>query len=124
MNEFITFDSFKYHTTQKTWRPAILPMANSRILANGELDITHGPTTVYIFQGEIATDVTPGTGYGTPANLRTSLEKKQAFTFIDHYGTTYTVHAIGPFPERALSPKWDSPSNTIYFTVQFKGIKV
>jgi hypothetical protein len=97
-------------------------MANSRILADGSLDVTHGPTTVYLFQGEIAADVTPDSGYGSISNLRASLVKKQAFSFTDHYGTTYTVHAIGPFPERALSPKWDSASNIFYVSVQFKGV--
>ena len=124
MNPYITFDGLKYRTSHKAWRPAIQPMANSRVLANGELDVVHGPTTLYLFAGEICADVTPDVGYGSIANLRTSLLKKQAFTFIDHYGTTYRVHALGPFPERSLSPKWDSASNIFYVTVQFKGVIV
>jgi hypothetical protein len=124
MNAYITFDGLKYRTSHKTWKVAIQPMANSRILADGTLDVTHGPTTAYLFTGELMADVTPDTGFGSVVQLRISLAKKQAFTFIDHYGSTYTIHAIGPFPERSLSPKWDSSSNIFYVTIQFKGIKI
>ena len=123
MNDYITLDGYKYRTAFKTWRPAILPMANSRILANGALDLVHGPTVVYIFAGEITADVTPDSGFGSISNLRATLEKKQALSLTDHYSTAYTVHAIGPFPERSLSPKWDSASNIFYVSVQFKGVK-
>lgn len=123
MNAYITLDGYKYATPHKTWRPGIYPLVNSRILLDGTLDTTWGADTVIIFQGEIAADVTPASGYGAPTNLRASLKKRQHLDLTDHYGDTYDVVAIGPFAERGLSPKWDSAKNTIYFSVVLKGIE-
>jgi len=123
MNDYLTIDSYKYRTSHKSWRMSIQPLATSRVLLDGSLDVTHGPTTLYLFAGEIMAEVSPDTGFGSILNLRATLEKKQAFTLSDHYGTAYTVHAIGPFIERSLSPKWDSATNIIYVQVQFRGKK-
>lgn len=92
---------------------------------NEELDITWGPATIYIFQGEIIADNLPGSEARTHiVELRASLAKRNKLSFTDHYGNQYSVVAIGPFPEKAISPSLRSLSNLIYVTVQLVGIMV
>ena len=119
MNDYIILDGLKYRTPARSWAPAEHKPASVKSTLLGEVDATYGSTTTVEWRGEIAAPVTaPGTGWGTIADLRLSLKKRLALSFTDHYGTTRTVHVLGPFPERSLSAKWDSPSNTIYKTVQ------
>lgn len=121
MNDYITFDSLKYRTNTK-WHPEPFVPNTSRELLSGNLDLTFGNTSLIYWIGEIVAPVTaPGAGWGTITNLRASLKKRQAFTMTDHYGTSYSVHALGPFMERSLSPNWDSATNTIYVGVRLKG---
>jgi len=115
MNNYITLDSKKYFTHGKSWHPEPITPQTVRVMLNGNLDVTYGAGSLQIWVGEIEGHVTsPGSGYGTIADLRTSLLKKQTLSFTDHYGTTYTVAAQGPFAERSLSVKWDGTGNVIF----------
>lgn len=115
MNSYITLDGKKYVTVAENWRPPVRekPMM-VRYTLLGSLDVTYGPGAPIAWEGEIRADVTPATGYGSPSDLITSLMKKEGITFIDHSGTSCTVHAVGPFPQRSLQNVWDGPENTIY----------
>jgi hypothetical protein len=119
MNDYITFDTCRYATT-RVWRPEPNVPVTIRNNLNGTLDATYGSATSLIWVGEIVARVTDTRAYyGTVTDLRASLKKRQTFTFIDHYGTSYTVAAQGPFPERSLMPDWDNANNRIYVTIRF-----
>lgn len=120
MNDYVSIDSKKYHTTARSWRPSPITPSTTRLLLSGNLDAAYGPATLLQWEGEVCGPVTsPGTGWGTISDLRTSLAKRQKLTFVDHYGTSYTGSVItGPFKERSLIPKWDSSDNVIYVLVK------
>jgi len=87
MNDYITLDGYKYRTPARNWAPAEHKPASVKTTLLGEVDATYGPTTTYEWRGEIAAPVTsPGTGWGTIADLRLSLKKRSALSFSDHYG--------------------------------------
>lgn len=118
MNSYITFDGYRYKATHQNWSPAAEHKPSTvRPTLLGGLDATYGPVTILEWRGEIEAPIVASAPWGTIANLRTSLRKRAGLSFTDHYGQTYTVHAVGPFGERSLSPKWDSPSNKIYKSV-------
>jgi hypothetical protein len=84
---------------------------------DGTLDVTYGPGIFVKWQGMIEASASPPSGYGSIADLRSSLQERNSLNFVDHYGTSYTVHAVGPFQEESFSPKWDGTSNKIYVGV-------
>lgn len=118
MNNYITFDSKKYITTAKTWHPEPIVPQTIRVNLDGNLDVTFGPASLQVFVGEIEAPVSPGSGYGSVSDLRTTLAKKQTLSLTDHYGTAHTVAVQGPVIERSLAPKWDGSSNKVYFKVR------
>ncbi len=121
MNDYITLDGHRYKTSAKTWHPEPNVPGSARILLNGDLDATFGAASVMMWTGEIIGPVTATDPWGTIADLRTTLAKRQTFTMVDHYGTSYTVVFQGPFPERSLTQKWDSPTNEIMVKVRVMG---
>jgi len=120
MNSYITLDGYRYATAQKTWQPETPKAMTPRLTLAGNLDVTFGPGITKVWTGEIQARVTPKTNYGTPAQLRASLEKIQGLSFTDHYGTSYTVYIQG-FKERSYTPSWDGASNAMYFNVRMVG---
>ncbi len=62
----------------------------------------------------------PGTNktYGTIDDLRAVIAGDLPVPFIDHYGNSCTVVVLGPFAERSLASKWDSPTNVIFLQVR------
>lgn len=118
---YITLDGNKYTTEQKSWVPTITNPSTARVTLAGTLDTTWGTKEMYSFQGSIRADISPATGYGTPAQLRTSLKKKQQITFADHYEVLYDM-AVQGFEERSHSPGWDAADNAFFFTVQIVGV--
>ncbi len=116
MNDYITLDGYKYRTPARNWAPAEHKPASVKTTLLGEVDATYGPTTTYEWRGEIAAPVTsPGTGWGTIADLRLSLKKRSALSFSDHYGVRVRT-CTGPFPERSLSPSGTAHEH-IYKTI-------
>jgi hypothetical protein len=118
MNNYVTFDNYKYKTPATEWKPASSKPSMVRQTLSGALDVTYGPGGFYEWDGNIEGPVTADTGWGTIANLRTSLAKRTAITFIDHYGASYTAHAIGPFSEESKTPMWDGAGNRISVRVK------
>jgi hypothetical protein len=124
MNNYITLDGFKYVTPFGKWTPVMDKPATARIDLLGGLDVTYGPATWQRWQGMIEVAANPTTGYGSPYELRATLAKRTAVTFVDHYGETYNVHLLGPFPEMSFTPVWDGNSNVIFFQLTVVGIWV
>lgn len=114
MNSYITLDSKKYLCPHKKWIPTRHKPMTMRRTLDGNLDVTYGSGIFNEWRGQIRAYASSApSGYGTVSDLRATLEKQCGVSFTDHYGTSYTVHSISPFPEDSLGPGWDSPSNTI-----------
>ena len=124
MRNYIVFDGYRYTAAWRAWNPAEGEVPSTgRVMIDGTLDVTYGNATVLRWQGEIRAPVVAEAGeYGTIANLRTSLRKRQLLTFEDHYGTSYTVHSKGPNKERSNSAMWDGDSNIINVVVQLTAV--
>jgi hypothetical protein len=120
-NSYVTLDGNKYAALQQAWIPVITNPVTARVTLAADLDTTWGTDEVYEFQGELRCDVTPASGYGSPATLRTSLKKKQQLVFIDHYGVSYTIAVLG-FSERSHSPNWEGVGNAMFFSVEIFGV--
>jgi hypothetical protein len=117
-NAYITLDGKKYSTSAKNWQPLNPKPMTARQLANGDLDITYGAKCLRVWEGEILAYVTEArTGYGSSSDLGTSLAKLAGVTFVDHYGTSCTVH-IQNWKARSLTNVWDNGSNKFYFMVR------
>jgi hypothetical protein len=117
-NPYITLDGKKYATVAKGWQPSTPKPVTARQLANGNLDVTYGVKNLRTWEGEIIAHVSEDrTGYGTSSDIETSLAKLQGLTFIDHYGTTVTVHVIVWKP-RSMINDWASSTNKFYYTVR------
>ena len=123
MNNYIVLDGKRYKTLADTWTPQSVAPSSAEIMLDGALSTTYGPVSVMRWSGDIIAPVTPdGAAYGSVADLRTSLLKREQLSFSDHYGTAYTVHAELRSGEKSMGPKWDSPSNEIYFDVALQGV--
>ena len=122
MNGYVMLDWKRYATTAKTWIPRVTKPSTVRLNVDGSVDATYGSGILYEWAGDIKVPITsPGPDWGTVDNLRASLKKLAGLPFQDHYGSVlYTVH-VNEYKERSLSPKWDSPSNEILFTVKLVG---
>ena|GEM_PF-1884236 len=117
MNNYITLDSKKYMTKHKDWEPIYEKPGSVRLALSGSVDVTWGPAVITGWQGLIIGPVTaPGEGWGTIANLRTTVQKTAEVSFTDHYDNTDNVIIVGSLREDSKSSKWDSPSNE--FTVE------
>ncbi len=125
--DYIILDGHWYRTTSKTWHPEEVVPSTSRPMLDGNLDVTFGKVTLVEWNGEIVGPVTAdatmhgGIGNGTIEDLRVSLRKRQTLSFTDHYGSAFTVHAIGPFVERSLGPDWQAHSNVVYVKAKLRG---
>jgi hypothetical protein len=123
MEEYITLDDYRYATNAKNWKMSILPPASPQLLLNEEFDVTFGPNTWYIFTGELVVHMAPE-HYIDHESRGSLLAKTNSLILTDHYGSNYRIVAIGPFPERGISPMWESPSEIMYVSVQLKGLKI
>jgi hypothetical protein len=118
IRDYITLDSLKYHTPAKAWEPVPNRPISVRRTLLGAADAAFGPISWREWQGDIRAPVTAeAAGWGTIANLRTSLAKRQALAFVDHYGNACNVVVMGPFPERSIMNVWDDPANSFFVTV-------
>lgn len=120
-NTYITLDGKYYKTLQKNWRELPIVPSTARLLLSGDLDVTYGPTDLMIWEGEIAADVSPASGYGSDTDLYTTLRKTTTVDFTDHRGTTYSDIHIEATNARSLLPDWDNVNNTIYVAVKITG---
>jgi hypothetical protein len=116
MNDYITLDGKKYHTSTN-WLPSNSRSMTARRLLSGATNVTWGPATYKSWNGNIVVDVTPAAGFGTIADLRAAYETTSALTYVDHYEGIYSVVMDRGVDERSLSPMWTAPDNTINVTV-------
>lgn len=122
-NAYITLDGCQYVTSAKTWHPEPVVPATERLNLDGTYDVTFGPGTYLVWMGEIGAPPTATGSWGTIADLRTSLAKRQLLSFTDHYGTNHSAClCLGPFKERSLAPNWDASGNMIYVTVRISTV--
>lgn len=122
MNNYIVLDSFRYMTQAASWEDPPVNPRTFRTTLSGNPDGTYGPTAVRIWMGEIIVKVTPdGVEWGDVDDIKATLDKQQNLTLVDHYGASFTV-MVKVGGKRSLSPKWDSPSNEIYYEVEIMGI--
>lgn len=121
-HQYIVLDGKQYRTVHKSWVPEVMRPMMSRELLNGNLDATFGASSMLVWEGEIVAPISvDDSDWGTIADLRTTLKKKVAVAFADHYGSTYAVvNLFGPFPERSPSPVWDGTGNTLYVKIKIK----
>lgn len=123
MNNYIVLDGCKYVTPFGRWTPIIDKPATARIDLTGGLDVTYGPSTWQKWQGVIEVPAEPpSSDWGDPDNLRVTLAKRSAVLFYDHYGRSYNVHCLGPFPEMSMTPAWDGASNVLFIQLSLVGI--
>ncbi len=85
------------------------PTLNIAISGNGT-GIVDAPTS--------ANAQASSTSWGTIDDLRAVIQANLPVPFIDHYGNSCTVVVLGPFAERSLASKWDSPTNVIFLQVR------
>ncbi len=117
-NDYITLDGKKYATVAKSWQPSTPKPVTARQLANGDLDVTYGAKVLHVWEGEIIAKVTEGrAGYGSSSDVETSLNKLSGITFVDHYGTSYTVHCQ-QWKSRSQTNMWNDAGNKFYFMVR------
>lgn len=117
MNNYITLDTKKYMTKHKGWEPIYDKPGVVRLVLSGSIDVTWGPAVITGWRGLVIGPVTaPGAGWGTIANLRTTIQKTDVVGFTDHYGNSGNVIILGSLREDSKSSMWDSPSNE--FTVE------
>ena len=115
---YIEIDEKKYKTPQKRWAPATVHKPSTvRPTLVGDIDVTYGSVNILEWKGEVEAPVQAPEGWGTISTLRESLYKRLAIAFKDHYEEEYTVHAIGPFPERSMTPDWAGASNVMYVSI-------
>jgi hypothetical protein len=113
MNPYIELDGKKYAAIHGQWAPATHRPVVVRRLLSGNTNVTFGPASNKRWQGKLTAAISPGTGYGSINNLRTTYEKLEALTFVDHYGVTHSVIIDRTVNEASNVPMWDSPENKI-----------
>ena len=124
MLSYITLGGKYYKCLQRSWQPLYQTPMTVRLCLDGTLDVTHSAGIIYMWQGEIKVDLTPGTGYGSISELRALIAAQELITMIDHLGSTYSVVIFGQIPEKSATPAWDSPTNEIWVTVKMIGTYV
>jgi len=121
MNNHITLDDLNYHTPFKEWNYITRKIATVRYTLLGSTDATYAPPMIYTWIGKIEAPSGSAPPWGGIYDLRWSLSKLTAITFVDHYGTTFSVHAMGEFPEDSMSPGWDGDENIFRVNVRLIG---
>lgn len=121
MNNYITLGSKRYSTKANKWDPRLIKPSTIRAVHTGSMDATYGPVAFKVWEGDIKVRANETrTEYGTVTNLESSLATMGGITFIDHYGTSYTVH-IQEYQRGSLTPVWDGASNVLFYNVRLQG---
>lgn len=111
MNNYITLDGRQYRTAADSWEPnEERPMVIRRLLSGGS-NVTFGPATFTGWRGIVVVEVGAQAPFGAIDEFRATYRKRQALTFIDHYGDTYSVVIDRAVNEKSLSPMWTATDN-------------
>ena len=114
MNDYVTLDGKKYPTIHGQWTPSTDRPVVIRRLLSGSTNVTFGPASAKRWRGTLKAAVTPEVGYGSIDDIRTTYEKMESLTFVDHYGNTHSVIIDRAVDEGSNVPKWDSPENKMH----------
>ena len=117
MNDYITLNG-KQYKTMRGWEPELVKPSTDRMTLAGDFDVTYGPGSTWEWNGEIKVPNTGDATWGGLTDFQTLMALRTNMTFIDHAGTSHTVHALGRFSRRTLHTLWDATSNEYYFTVR------
>lgn len=119
MNDYITLNGKRYKTPSTNWAPVYNKPSTVRYTLLGAADATYGPAMGYEWQGEIEVPYSATAPWGSLSDFQATLALMTSCSFIDHLGTSYTVHVVGPqFRQRSLMSMWDSNSNKFYIPVR------
>jgi len=119
MNNYITLDTKMYRTLARDWAPVWNKPSTDRVTLSGSVDVTYGPAMILGYTGSIIAPVSAPSGWGTFADLKATLEKREAVPFIPHEGgSAVTVHVLGPFNPVSLLGVWDAASNEWHIPVR------
>ena len=118
MNSYITLDGNKYNCLHGRWAKQSNKPSRERQTLSGGVDVTYGPGTFTIWEGDVRVYVTPAGGYGDPANLEASYAKTETMVFVDFDGVDYNVHFLGILTPTSLSPMWDAATNTFTYKIR------
>jgi hypothetical protein len=114
-NSYVTLDGYRYSALRKTWKPVVVKPSQDRLNLDGTRDVTYGPAVIVDWEGELVAHTSPAsTEYGSYDDLMQTIAKTESVTFVDHFGTSYNVHVLGPFDMRSNLPDWNSASNVWY----------
>lgn len=117
MNNYITLNNKKYKTLAKDWMPIQETPATVRMTLSGKTDAAFAPSDVMEWVGTLEADNTPETGFGTITDIGTAIAGRAPVTFVDHYGTSYSVIIQGQIRKKSLLPVWDAAKNTFHVQV-------
>lgn len=121
MNNYITLDSKKYHTLEG-WAPDTVRPSKFDTYLNNKTGAVYGHTSYRQWSGQIIAPYTsPGTGWGTIADLDTTLAKKQNLSFTSHDSIIVTVNVVSS-GRKSLIRKWDAASNKWYVSITIREI--
>jgi len=118
MNNYVTLDGHRYKAVFDQYSQSRSKPARVRKNLAGATDVTYGPAVTIGWVGELIVPVSAsGSDWGNSADLRTTYEKMENLTFVDHYGTSHTVVMLGELDEQSLLPVLDSALNRFIFKV-------
>lgn len=118
MNSYVTLDGKQYKAVFDQYNQGRIKPARARKTLAGATDVTYGPATTVVWSGELMVPVTPsGSSWGSAADLRTTYDKMENVTFVDHYGNSHTVAMLGELEEQSLLPVLDSNLNRFIFKI-------
>jgi hypothetical protein len=114
---YITLDN-KYYSTLRNWQPLNPKLMTVRQLASGDMDITYAAKNLRVWEGDIIARVSENrAGYGISSDIETLLNSNAGIAFVDHYGTSVTVHVQSWKRKSALSD-WAASANRFLYNVK------
>ena len=83
------------------------------------MDVIYAPAVIISYSGTIVIAKTPDSGFGSMTDFRAAYDAATTSTFIDHFGTSFTIAFQGRIDERSLMNTWDAASNEFHIPVVF-----
>ena len=118
---YILLESKKYATIYKSWKKRRAKPGTHRRTVDGSADVTYGPSGWDEWYGLIRAPITsPGTGWGTYAELVTMLNLRRGLTFKTHDSAAVeaTAHVINEYSEDSATPDLYGDNNFLMVDVR------
>jgi len=119
MNNYIQINGKKYMALAADWVPSRSTLSQVRPTWSGRMDVIYAPAVIVSYSGTLIVAKTPATGFGSMTDFRASYDAPSVSTFIDHYGTTYSIAFQGKMDEKSIMNTWDAASNEFHIPVTF-----